>query len=260
LDKLVKKVLEGGSGVWGEVAMAAHPALPVADAEVIVKYILNSTDKTLSTLPIKGDYKPEIPKGDNGKGSVIIRAAFTDRAVNGAKVIPAQTSEEMIVLRNPEIYAAEAPISKGTELKALGVAGLGFSMVTFNNSYLALQNIDLSGIDKLELDASAQRREGSVGGMIEVRLDSPTGPVVGTEKVEIAPEVDIAKVMAEMESEKKNAKPGEPVKQRNPFARPPVKIKLKDTKGKHDLYFVFKNEEAKSIQPLMSFSKIKFQQ
>ena len=260
LDKLVKKVLEGGSGVWGEVAMAAHPALPVADAEVIVKYILNSTDKTLSTLPIKGDYKPEIPKGDNGKGSVIIRAAFTDRAVGGAKVIPAQTSEEMIVLRNPEIYAAEAPISKGTELKALGVAGLGFSMVTFNNSYLALQNIDLSGIEKLELDASAQRREGSVGGTIEVRLDSPTGPVVGTEKVEIAPEVDIAKVMAEMESEKKNAKPGEPVKQRNPFARPPVRIKVKDTKGKHDLYFVFKNEEAKAIQPLMSFSKIKFQQ
>jgi len=260
LDKLVKKVLEGGSGVWGEVAMAAHPALPVADAEVIVKYILNSTDKTLSTLPIKGDYKPEIPKGDNGKGSVLIRAAFTDRAVSGAKLIPAQTSEEMIVLRNPEIYAAEAPISKGTELKALGVAGLGFSMVTFNNSYLALQNIDLSGIDKLELDASAQRREGSVGGTIEVRLDSPTGPVVGTEKVDIAPEVDIAKVMAEMESEKKNAKPGEPVKQRNPFARPPVKIKVKDTKGKHDLYFVFKNEEAKAIQPLMSFSKIKFQQ
>ena len=260
LDKLVKKVLEGGSGVWGEVAMAAHPALPVADAEVIVKYILNSTDKTLSTLPIKGDYKPEIPKGDNGKGSVLIRAAFTDRAVSGAKLIPAQTSEEMIVLRNPEIYAAEAPISKGTELKALGVAGLGFSMVTFNNSYLALQNIDLSGIDKLELDASAQRREGSVGGTIEVRLDSPTGPVVGTEKVDIAPEVDIAKVMAEMESEKKNAKPGEPVKQRNPFARPPVKIKVKDTQGKHDLYFVFKNEEAKAIQPLMSFSKIKFQQ
>ncbi|MCF2443495.1 PQQ-dependent sugar dehydrogenase [Dyadobacter sp. CY345] len=260
LEKLVKKVLEGGSGVWGEVAMAAHPALPVADAEVIVKYILNSTDKTLSTLPIKGDYKPEIPKGDNGKGSVIIRAAFTDRAVGGAKTIPAQTSEEMIVLRNPEVFAAEAPITKGTELKALGVAGLGFSMVTFNDSYLALENIDLSGIDQLELDASAQRREGSVGGTVEVRLDSPTGPVVGTEKVEIAPEVDIAKVMAEMESEKKNAKPGEPAKRRNPFARPPVKIKLKDTTGKHDIYIVFKNDEAKAIQPLMSFSKIKFQQ
>ncbi len=118
----------------------------------------------------------------------------------------------------------------------------------------------LAGIDKLELNASAQKREGSVGGTIEVRLDSPTGPVVGTEKVEIAPEVDIAKVMAEMESEKKNAKPGEVVKQRNPFARPPVKIKIKDTEGKHDIYIVFKNDAAKAIEPLLSFSKINFQQ
>lgn len=260
LEKLVKKVREGGSGVWGEVAMAAHPALPVADAEVIVKYILNSTDKTLSTLPVKGEYTPEIPKGDDGKGSVIIRAAFTDRAVTGAKTIPAQTSEEMIVLRSPEMNAAEAPIVKGAELKALGVAGLGFSVVAFNGSYLGFKQIDLAGINKLELNASAQRREGSVGGTIEIRLDSPTGPVIGTEKVEIAPEVDIAKVMAEMESEKKNAKPGEVVKQRNPFARPPVKIKIKDTEGKHDIYIVFKNDSAKAIEPLLSFSKINFQQ
>ena len=260
LEKLVKKVLEGGSGVWGEVAMAAHPALPVADAEVIVKYILNSTDKTLSTLPVKGSYTPEIPKGDNGKGSVLIRAAFTDRGVNGSKAIPAQTSEEMIVLRNPEIYAAEAPVIKGAELKALGVAGLGFSLVAFNNSYLAFKGIDLSGIDKLEFDASAQKREGSVGGTIEIRLDSPTGVLVGEQKVEMAPEVDIAKVMAEMESEKKNAKPGTPAKPFNPFARPPVHVKIKDTKGKHDIYFVFRNDSAKAIQPLLSFSKVTFQQ
>lgn len=260
LEKLVKKVLEGGSGVWGEVAMAAHPALPVADAEVIVKYILNSTDKTLSTLPVKGSYTPEIPKGDNGKGSVLIRAAFTDRAVSGAKTIPAQTSEEMIVLRNPEIYAAEAPVIKGAELKALGVAGLGFSLVAFNNSYLAFKGIDLSGIYKLEFDASAQKREGSVGGTIEIRLDSPTGVLVGEQKVEMAPEVDIAKVMAEMESEKKNAKPGTPTKPFNPFARPPVHVKIKDTKGKHDIYFVFRNDNAKAIQPLLSFSKVTFQQ
>jgi cytochrome c len=260
MDRLVKKVLEGGSGVWGEVAMPAHPALPVADADVIVKYILNSTDKTLSTLPVKGEYTPEIPKGDNGKGSVLIRAAFTDRAVGGAKPIPAQTAEEMIVLHSPEINAAEAPVVKGAELKALGVAGLGFSVVAFNNSYLGFKNIDLAGIDKLELDATAQKREGSVGGTIEVRLDSPTGTVIGTEKVDIAPEIDIAKVMAEMESEKKNAKPGETVKQRNPFARPPVKIKVKDTQGKHDIYFVFKNDSAKAIEPLVTLSKIRFQQ
>jgi cytochrome c len=258
LDQLVQKVLKGGSGVWGEVAMPAHPSLPIADAEVMVKYILNSTDKTLSSLPVKGEFTPAIPKGDNGNGSVLIRAAFTDRAMSGAKTIPAQTSEEMVILRSPEMNAAEAPIVKGAELKALGVAGLGFSVVPFANSYLGFNDIDLAGISMIELNAAAQKREGSVGGKVEIHLDSPTGPIVGTQEVEIAPEVDIAKVMAEMESEKKNAKPGEVIKQRNPFERPPVKFTLKPTEGKHDIYFVFKNDNAKAIQPLMSFSKIKF--
>jgi cytochrome c len=37
---LAKKVISGGSGVWGEVMMTPHPALSETDAEAIVKYIL----------------------------------------------------------------------------------------------------------------------------------------------------------------------------------------------------------------------------
>jgi len=38
---LCNKVLNGGAGVWGEVAMAPHPALPAADAKKMVQYILS---------------------------------------------------------------------------------------------------------------------------------------------------------------------------------------------------------------------------
>ncbi len=37
---LVKKIKEGGSGNWGSVPMAAHPNLPPADIEKMVKWIL----------------------------------------------------------------------------------------------------------------------------------------------------------------------------------------------------------------------------
>lgn len=265
LDKLVKKVREGGSGVWGEVAMAAHPALPVADAEVIVRYILNSTDKNLSTLPLQGTYNPQIPKGDNGKGSILIRAAYSDRPVGAAKAVPAQTTEEMIVLRSPELNAAEAPVTKGVETKALGVAGLGFSVVAFENSYIAFPAIDLTGIDTLELNAAAQQREGSVGGTIELRLGSPTGTLVGQRKLTVAKPVDVAKMMAELENGAKKegtgtatpaAKPAPAPRPR--MAQPPVRIGIQPTSGKQDIYLVFRNPEAKPIEPLMSFSKIKF--
>ena len=37
---LAAKVIAGGKGVWGDVAMTPHPALAEADAEQMVKYIL----------------------------------------------------------------------------------------------------------------------------------------------------------------------------------------------------------------------------
>ncbi len=37
---LAKKVISGGSGVWGEVLMTPHAALSQADAEKMVRYIL----------------------------------------------------------------------------------------------------------------------------------------------------------------------------------------------------------------------------
>jgi len=39
--KLTKKVISGGSGVWGQVAMAPHPTLAPADVKKMVEYILS---------------------------------------------------------------------------------------------------------------------------------------------------------------------------------------------------------------------------
>lgn len=40
LAYLTHKIINGGSGVWGTIAMAAHPQLQQADVEQMVKYIL----------------------------------------------------------------------------------------------------------------------------------------------------------------------------------------------------------------------------
>ncbi|HTS46135.1 MAG TPA: c-type cytochrome [Puia sp.] len=41
VDRLVQKVIKGGTGVWGQVPMTPHPALAEADVRVMVKYILS---------------------------------------------------------------------------------------------------------------------------------------------------------------------------------------------------------------------------
>lgn len=39
--KLAKKVIDGGSGVWGQIPMSPHAALAPADAKKMVQYILS---------------------------------------------------------------------------------------------------------------------------------------------------------------------------------------------------------------------------
>ncbi|HOA37905.1 MAG TPA: c-type cytochrome [Flavihumibacter sp.] len=41
IKMLADKVINGGSGVWGEIAMAGHPQISEDDAKTIVKYILS---------------------------------------------------------------------------------------------------------------------------------------------------------------------------------------------------------------------------
>ncbi len=40
-EKLAKKVIAGGSGNWGDIAMSPHPAIKLEDAKEMVKYILS---------------------------------------------------------------------------------------------------------------------------------------------------------------------------------------------------------------------------
>ncbi|WP_460971630.1 PQQ-dependent sugar dehydrogenase [Spirosoma migulaei] len=261
-NQLVKKIRNGGVGVWGDVAMPGHPAMSESDAEVIVKYILNVNEKTFSSLPMQGSYSVRLPEGDNGQGSVLVRAAYTDR---GAKTVPTQTSERMIVLHSPQMNASDAAVVHGAELKARGM-GKGMNVIPYANSYIGFHRLDLTGIKQLDFGASAQRREGSAGGTIEAHLNSPTGPLIGEATVELAPEVDMAKLMAQMESATPpasttatpGAAPAAPTPNRFRRPAPSVKMALKDTEGIHDVYLVFKNDKAKSIQPLMTLAGIKF--
>ena len=40
IEYLSHKIINGGSGVWGQVPMAAHPTMSQEDAETLAKYVL----------------------------------------------------------------------------------------------------------------------------------------------------------------------------------------------------------------------------
>jgi cytochrome c len=229
IERLANTIRNGGNGRWNKpIAMPAHPAIALADARTIVDYIMNITNNNINTLPVKGTYAAKTPQGDNGKGTYIVRAAYTDK---GNKGIPKQTSESTIVLHAPQLAPANAPIIKGATVKVNGLDG-STNVVARANGYIGFKQLDLTGIKQLELGATASSLENNPGGTIEVRLDSPTGAVIGQTEVEVL-----------------DQKPKAPVL---------LKTDLKETTGKHDLYFVFKNDKAKPAETILLFNTVVF--
>lgn len=250
LDYLSKKVIAGGGGVWGDHMMAAHPQISQAEANIIVEYILNINEpKTATSLPTNGSYMTKIPDGKKENGSYILRAAYKDK---GTKVMKSLASEDLIVLRNAKLNPELADKAKGTQLTITPMRS--FSLVG-NNAYLGYKNIDLNEISQIELTAQAQTRVGASGGFVELRLDSPTGALIGKSETIEPREVRMGPPPTTAASTNGQ------VAATTPPARPApnsLKIAVPANSGQHDVYFVFKNDKAKDSQIVMSVSAIEF--
>jgi cytochrome c len=63
LEMLTQKVITGGAGNWGQIAMAAHPNFTQAEATSLVEYVLSTADTSTApqVLPAQGTYTTAIP-------------------------------------------------------------------------------------------------------------------------------------------------------------------------------------------------------
>ena len=242
-EKLAKKIITGGAGAWGEVSMPPNATIAENDAATILKYILSLGDKAGQPLPLSGSFSPQLPTGDAGRGSFIVRAVYTDQGGDG---VPALSGETIHVLRSPTLAANKPDISndiEATDRNATAKVG----------GHLGFQDIDLTGIKQLEISASATRRDNHVGGEIEVRLDSPTGELLGTTKVEPQEPRPPGAGGGAVDGKAPPAGAGRGFR---PGAS--VKVDLKETSGRHSVYLVFKNVAAKPGDRLLSLTTVKF--
>jgi cytochrome c len=216
--RLSKKIREGGSGVWGPVAMPAHPALSAEQADAMVAYIRSLADTTKTptppSLPVRGAYTPAVGSGDAPRGVVRLRAAYTDRGANG---VPAITAEQEVELRSPTVIVANGDMSDGVSKQTDDRAPVPVAVANRSGSSVALKQIDLTGVGAVTFLVAAPTQYQAKGGKIAVYLDSPTGTLLG-ESEPILPTADEA-----------------PVQRR---------VSLQRSTGVHDFYFVFTNPDA----------------
>jgi cytochrome c len=156
-----------------------------------------------------------------------------------------------LILRNPLISAANADLTKGTSIKIEGNGAGPVNVIPIPNAYIAFKKLDMTGIKQLEFVAQANTRDGNTGGTIEVRLNSPEGELIGRTEVYL-PGQRPAGTGAQAAQDAGAASA--------PRSRGPASLKcdIKEVNGIKDIYLVFKNTQAKAVQPLMSLTSVRF--
>ncbi|MBL7875437.1 MAG: PQQ-dependent sugar dehydrogenase [Cyclobacteriaceae bacterium] len=263
-DVLIDKIRNGSSGTWdSETAMPAHPTITPANARVIVNYILNHTKKP--ELPLSGEYKFQRPAQDNGLGSFLLRAAYTDR---GSEGLPALSSESIVILKSPKVAAIHADLQQGVIRDQLDE----YTFLTARpNSYIAFNHLDLTGIKEISFQPNWHLYDIYKGGKIEVHMDSENGELLGETNLmpkqfnvryrgAFAPPPGSPEKGVEIDNQlpaldlSKFFGPGS---DKSSFTIPSV-ITIKEIQGFHPIYFVFKNTEAKAEDSLFPLSSIEF--
>ncbi len=210
VSQLSEKVIKGGAGNWGETAMSAHPDLSKSDAEQIVRWILSLAGEPAgeNTVPYAGRFSPKDHIGRTEKGVYVFQASYRDEGNNGSGSLYAR---ETVMLRYPKMEAERYDFAaKGVRRSKADAAGNSAVTDLFSGRYFGFNRIDLTGIGSVRV-GFPEGAEVLKGSEIEVRLGSPSGKVAGRVAVQ--------------------GKVGS------------VVINLEATGGRHDVYFVFNNEQ-----------------
>lgn len=208
---LSDKIIKGGGGAWGERAMIPHPNISKDDVDEIVNYILSLSDKSTIKRPVADEIELKDHIGKGNEGSYLLNVSYTDLGANG---IQALQSRNHITLRSPWVQAEDFD-SGNVRIATYPTENLAYARAINHDTYIRFNKIDLSHVKQMLF-----RIEPLSGGDLEVRLDSADGSLIGT--IQILPAI---------------------VKDEKPWKD--LKMNILQTKGIHDVYFVFKSKSDK---------------
>ena len=174
-DYLVGKIIGGGNGVWGDVAMPANPTLEGGDADKIVAYILSLAKDGNDALPPVGSI---IPREDTDGKTMVVTASYLDRGAPGAGALK---GVKRIALSSNTVSMAEA--QDISEFNPVEFSGMNLLIMPKGGGHFSLEKIDMSGVKKLVVGAGWQSPP-DVNIEIEARLGSPDGELIGTGRLD----------------------------------------------------------------------------
>ncbi len=176
---LANKIIKGGGGVWGDAVMSAHPNLAEGDAKTIVGWVLSlANQQHQKSLPATGSVSPTLNKPAIPNGVLYLTANYTDK---GGQNIKPLTGTGYASLRSSNI--ALGTVKHVNDASSMTYNGMQIVLLSNNNSWFAIDSVDLSGIAKATVNYGWQNElTGKVA--FELHLDAPDGKLLGQFSVE----------------------------------------------------------------------------
>ena len=169
LARLANKVIMGGGGVWGEVAMTAHPQLSKEEATEIVKYVL-ALGEAQTSLPPQGSKILKEHLEEKKPGLYQLTASYTDGGGGGMAPLTNYTS---LWLRPAQVEVEQLDSVYLLKKERNGVANLK------NGAVFVVRDVNLKNIKTLTYRYAVPNE----GLKVEVRSGSTTGKVLSTIKL-----------------------------------------------------------------------------
>jgi cytochrome c len=178
LDKLTDKVITGGGGVWGPIAMAAHPQFTRDEIQEMVAWVLSLAEDQGAVAGAAGSFTTMAKPAKDDRGEYVLVASYTDRGAPGAEPL---TASARIALRSRVVNAADHGANKGTMDEPSADLGAGKHVTNIDpGCWLSYKAITLDGTSKVTYRVAS----GGAGGVIEMHADSATGPLLGSIAIE----------------------------------------------------------------------------
>ena len=173
---LVDKIIKGGSGVWGETAMAAHPTMKESDVAQIVQWVLSlaaKKDDSKKSLPAMGQIATKEPDMETRRTALAIQATYSD---NGGPGIKPLSNSAAVYLRYNMMMAGFFTDNTGFTVK--DSSGTRYLVYPQTQGWIKISKIDLTGIGTIQLQHAGA---GSLQGWrVELKAGKQDGVTIGS--------------------------------------------------------------------------------
>jgi cytochrome c len=216
-ERLAQKIIIGGVGIWStNVPMPPHPQHNINQTRQMVDWVLSLADATMPPpMPGLSGTIAAPPFGTDQlstPATLVLTASYTDNGANGVQPL---RGEAVAILHPRHERASACDAIKDAEIVDVFEGGEGNAVRLNDQGWFRFDTVNLAGIRDLILRV-VPLAPGTFE--IEVHVDSPKGPILGSELV------------ACMDS--KDATFGQ------------LTIPIVPPKGLHTLYFVARNSAA----------------